>query len=175
MSLHPPPLKGVWPHVNGESEGRAALVGTLVAEERVHGHHLQVQRVLSGPGHSAGQHQHGADVVDLLGKKMEVEFSHCLNIMVIPSEKQILRIHPSEVMKTSSGGSYSDVEVSIFIPGADTEGVVSPRRDAGGLNLEDVRWDGALRRDAHVAVHDGERQVAAGGLVDWAHAAAVRE
>lgn len=56
------------PHVNGESEGRAALVGALVAEEGVDGHHLQVQRVLSGSRHGAGQHQHGADVVDLLGK-----------------------------------------------------------------------------------------------------------
>lgn len=56
------------PHVNGESEGRAALIGALVAEEGVDGHHLQVQRVLSGSRHGAGQHQHGADVVDLLAK-----------------------------------------------------------------------------------------------------------
>lgn len=68
--------------------------------------------------------------------------------------------------------SYSDVEVSIFVTGADTEGVVSPWRDAGGLNLEDVRWDGALRCDAHVAVHHGERQIPTGGFVDWTHAAA---
>lgn len=68
--------------------------------------------------------------------------------------------------------SYSDVEVSIFIAGADTEGVVSPWRDAGGLNLKDVRWDGALRCDAHVAVHHGERQIPTGGFVDRTHAAA---
>lgn len=68
--------------------------------------------------------------------------------------------------------SYSDVEVSIFVAGADTEGVVSPRRHTGGLNLEDVRRDGALRRDAHVPVYDGERQISTGGFVDGTHAAA---
>lgn len=68
--------------------------------------------------------------------------------------------------------SYSDVEVSIFVAGADTEGVVSPGRDAGGLNLEDVRRDGAFRCDAHVAVHHGERQIPTGGFVDRTHTAA---
>lgn len=68
--------------------------------------------------------------------------------------------------------AYSDVEVSVFVAGADTEGVVSPRRHAGGLNLEDVRRDGALRRDAHVAVDDGEGQVSAGRFVDRTHTAA---
>lgn len=53
--------------------------------------------------------------------------------------------------------SYSDVEVSVVVAGADAEGVVSPRRHAGGLDLEDVGRDGALRRDAHVAVDNGER------------------
>lgn len=57
----------------------------------------------------------------------------------------------------SCNSSYPDVEVSIFITGADAEGVISPWRDAGGLDLEDVRGDGALRGDAHVAVDDGER------------------
>lgn len=68
--------------------------------------------------------------------------------------------------------SYPDVEVSVFITGADAEGVVSPRRDAGGLNLENVRGYGALRRDAHVAVDDGERQLSTGRLVDRTHATA---
>lgn len=70
--------------------------------------------------------------------------------------------------------SYPDVEVSVFITGADAEGVVSPRRDAGGLNLEDVRGDGALRGDAHVAVDDGERQISTDGFVDRTHTAAGR-
>lgn len=35
------------------------------------------------------------------------------------------------------------------------------RVDAGGLDLEDVGWDGALRRDAHVLVDDGRRQASA--------------
>lgn len=68
--------------------------------------------------------------------------------------------------------SYPDVEVSVFITGADAEGVVSPRRDAGGLNLENVRGYRALRRDAHVAVDDGERQISTARLVDRTHAAA---
>lgn len=72
----PPVLKGVRPDINGESEGRAALVGALVAEERVDGHHLQVQRVFPGPGHGSGQHQHGADVVDLLEKMENRVYSH---------------------------------------------------------------------------------------------------
>lgn len=59
-------LKGVRPDVDGESEGEAGLVGALVAEQRVNWNHLQVQRVLSGPRHGTGQHQHGADVIDLL-------------------------------------------------------------------------------------------------------------
>lgn len=57
----------------------------------------------------------------------------------------------------SCNSSYPDVEVSIFITGADAEGVISPWRDAGGLDLEDVRRDRALRGDAHVAMDDGER------------------
>lgn len=136
VSLHFPSsssLKGVWPDVDGESEGGAGLVGALVAEQRVHGHHLQVQRVLSGSRHSAGQHQHGTDIIDL-----------------------------------------PDVEISVFVTGADAEGVVSPRRDAGGLNLEDVGGDGALRGDAHVAVDDGKRQISTGGLVDGTHTAVLR-
>lgn len=57
----------------------------------------------------------------------------------------------------SCNSSYPDVEVSIFVTRTDAEGVISPWRDAGGLDLEDVRGDGALRGDAHVAVDDGER------------------
>lgn len=49
---------------------------------------------------------------------------------------------------------------------------MSPWRDAGGLDLEDVRGDGALGGDAHVAVDDGERQISTGGLVDRTHTAA---
>lgn len=49
---------------------------------------------------------------------------------------------------------------------------MSPWRDTGGLNLEDVRGDGALGGDAHVAVDDGERQISTGGLVDRTHTAA---
>lgn len=61
-------LKGVRPDVDGESEGGACLIVVLVVDQRVNGHHLQVQRVLSGPWHGTGQHQHGTDVIDLLGK-----------------------------------------------------------------------------------------------------------
>lgn len=68
-------LKGVRPDVDGESEGGAGLVAALVAEQRVNWHHLQVQRVLSGPGHSAGQHQHGADIIDLLEKTKQILLS----------------------------------------------------------------------------------------------------
>lgn len=59
-------LKAVRSNVDGESEGGAGLVVALVAEQRVNWHHLQVQRVLSGPRHGTGQHQHGADIIDLL-------------------------------------------------------------------------------------------------------------
>lgn len=34
--------------------------------------------------------------------------------------------------------SYPDVEVSVHVTGANAEGVVGSRGDAGGLNLEDV-------------------------------------
>lgn len=61
-----PALKGVRPDVDGEPEGGAGLVVALVAEQRVHRHHLQVQRVFSGPRHGTGQHQHCTDVIDLL-------------------------------------------------------------------------------------------------------------
>lgn len=83
----------------------------------------------------------------------------------LPRHRFIQRLH--------SFSSYPYIEVSIIISGADAEGVVGPRRDAGGLDLEDVRGHGALRGDAHVAVHDGERQISAGGLVDRTHATAV--
>lgn len=53
--------------------------------------------------------------------------------------------------------SHPDVEVSVFVTRADAEGVVSPWGDAGGLNLEDVGGDRALRGDAHVAVDNRER------------------
>lgn len=75
-------------------------------------------------------------------------------------------------MITGSHSPHPDVKVSVFITGADAEGVVSPRRDAGSLDLEDVRGDGALGGDAHIAVHDGERQLSTGGVVDGAHTAA---
>lgn len=61
-------LKGVRSDIDGESEDEAGLIGALVAEQRVNWHHLQVQRVLSGPRHGTGQHQHGADIIDLLEK-----------------------------------------------------------------------------------------------------------
>lgn len=76
------------------------------------------------------------------------------------------------ITSTLSDSSYPDVEVSVFIAGADAEGIVSPWRDTGGLNLEDVRGDGALGGDAHVAVDDGERQISTDGLVDRTHTAA---
>lgn len=134
MSLHSSSsLKGVRPNIDGESEGRAGLVAALVAKQGINRHHLQVQRVLSGSGHSTGQYQHGTDVIDL-----------------------------------------SDVEVSVIVTRADTEGVVSPRRDTGGLNLEDIGRDRALRGDAHVAVNDGERKVSTGGLVGRTHTTVLR-
>ncbi|KAG7225794.1 hypothetical protein INR49_014445 [Caranx melampygus] len=55
---------------------------------------------------------------------------------------------------------------------ADAESVVSPWRDTGGLNLEDVRGDGALRGDGHVAVDDGEGKISTGGFADRTHTAA---
>lgn len=68
--------------------------------------------------------------------------------------------------------AHPDVEVSVLVTGADAESVVSPRRDAGGLNLEDVGGNGPLRGYAHVAMDDGERQISTGRLVHGAHAAA---
>lgn len=73
-----------------------------------------------------------------------------------------------------SVSTHPDVEVSVVIAGADAECVVGPRGDTGGLNLEDVRGDGALRGDAHVAVDDGERQISTGRLVDRTHTTATR-
>lgn len=68
--------------------------------------------------------------------------------------------------------AHPDIEVSIFITGADAEGVVGPRRDAGGLDLEDVRGHRALRGDAHVAVDDGKGKFSTCRLVDGTHATA---
>lgn len=62
----PPALEGVRPDIDRKSERRAGLVASLVAEQRVDRHHLQVQRVLPGSRHGTGQNQHGADVIDLL-------------------------------------------------------------------------------------------------------------
>lgn len=90
----------------------------------------------------------------------------------VSSCKGNLNKQPSSPLSMLCNCSHPDVEVSIFITRADAEGVVSPRRDAGGLDLEDVRGDGALWGDAHVAVDDGERQISAGGLVDGTHTAA---
>lgn len=36
--------------------------------------------------------------------------------------------------------------------------------DVGGLNLENVRWHGAVRLNAHVLVNDGRRETLAVGL-----------
>lgn len=83
-----------------------------------------------------------------------------------------LRYEPFPPFSQLGNSSYPDVEFSVVITRADAEGVVCPRRDAGGLNLEDVRGDGALRGDAHVAVDDGERQISTGRFVDRTHAAA---
>lgn len=68
--------------------------------------------------------------------------------------------------------THPDVEVSILVTRADAEGVVGAWRDAGGLNLEDVWGDGALRGDAHVAMDDGEGQISTARLGDGTHAAA---
>lgn len=56
---------------------------------------------------------------------------------------------------------YPDVKVSSIIPRPDVEGVVGSRVDTGGLDLEDIGGHRAFRGDAHVAMHDGERQVSA--------------
>ena len=64
-SSAPLPLEGVGPHVDGEPQDGAGLV----AEQRVDGQHLQVQGVLLGARDGARQHQHGADVVDLLQRE----------------------------------------------------------------------------------------------------------
>lgn len=86
--------------------------------------------------------------------------------------------HPSGVkmersgVKGWQGCTHPDVEVVISVPRADAEGVVGPGVDAGGLHVEDVRWDQTLRHHAHVAMHDGERQLPATGLDDGADTAA---
>lgn len=51
------------------------------------------------------------------------------------------------------------VEFFIFVSRTNAEGVVGSRIDAGGLDLEDVGGNGALRGDAHVSMHNGEGQV----------------
>ena len=88
-------LEGVWPHIDGESEGRAGLVAALVAEQRVNRHHLQVQRVLSGPRHGAGQHQHGADVIDLLEKTKQMSLSTFTQQILINTTHMCLQWRPS--------------------------------------------------------------------------------
>lgn len=55
MSVDLRALEGVGADVDGESEGGAALVVALVAEQRVDRHHLQVQRVLARARHGPGQ------------------------------------------------------------------------------------------------------------------------
>lgn len=68
--------------------------------------------------------------------------------------------------------THPEEELPPLVPRFDPEGVVHVGEDAGGLNLEDVGGDGALRGDAHVAVDDGERQISTEGLVDGTHTAA---
>lgn len=51
------------------------------------------------------------------------------------------------------------VEFFIFVSRTNAEGVVGSRIDTGGLDLEDVGGNGALRGDAHVSMHNGEGQV----------------
>ena len=75
-------------------------------------------------------------------------------------------------LKSDNDSSHPDVEVSILVTGPDAKGVVSPRRDAGGLNLKDVGGGRALWGDGHIAVDDGERQVSTGWLADRTHTAA---
>lgn len=69
----------------------------------------------------------------------------------------------------------SDIEVSVVITGADAEGVVGARVDAGGVDLEDVGGDGALGCDAHVAVNDEVGPVPAGRLAHRTRAAVIRQ
>lgn len=51
------------------------------------------------------------------------------------------------------------VEFFIFVSRTNAKGVVGSRIDAGGLDLEDVGGNRALRGDAHVSMHNGEGQV----------------
>lgn len=53
------------PNINGETQNRAGLV----VHERTDRHHLQIEDVLLRSRHCSGQHQHGTDVVDLLGTR----------------------------------------------------------------------------------------------------------
>ncbi len=52
-------------NINGETQNRAGLV----VHERIDRHHLQIEDVLLRSRHCSGQHQHGTDVVDLLGTR----------------------------------------------------------------------------------------------------------
>lgn len=67
--------------------------------------------------------------------------------------------------------SYSDVEVSIFISWADTEGVIGSWVDACCLDLEDVRGDDAFWGDAHIAMHNREGQFSTARLSQGTDAA----
>lgn len=59
------------PNVDGQAQDRTGVV----AHERVHRNHLQIQHVLSGAVHSTGENKHGADVVDLPDVKVSVVIS----------------------------------------------------------------------------------------------------
>ncbi len=62
------------PNVDGQAQDRTGVV----AHERVHRNHLQIQHVLSGAVHSTGENKHGADVVDLLRKQIrQAHYSKC--------------------------------------------------------------------------------------------------
>lgn len=63
-----------------------------------------------------------------------------------------------------SKSTYSQEKLSCFIPGFDPEGVVCVGIDVGGLNLEDVRWHGAVCLDAHVFINNGRWDGLAIGL-----------
>lgn len=66
-SLHLSRLKGMRPNVDGQAQDRTGVV----AHERVHRNHLQIQHVLSGAIHGTGENKHCADVVDLLRKQIQ--------------------------------------------------------------------------------------------------------
>lgn len=59
------------PNIDGQAQDRTGVV----AHERVHRNHLQIQHVLTGAVDGTGENKHGADVVDLPDVKVSIVIS----------------------------------------------------------------------------------------------------